>query len=370
MLESTLLRGVGATPEMRQVWSDATAVGAWLRYEQVLAQCQAQQGLVPEAVVHGLSKLSVADINMAALADEMVLVGRPIVGLVAQLRTLVGPETAKFVHFRATTQDVLDTGLALQMSQALTLIDAAVGQLIGHIRGLSKRFGHYRFLGRTNGQHAVPMALATKLDMWAAELRRRQAVLQDARSHKLWVQVGGPVGDLADYAGDSGTRLKARMAEVLGLGVVAPHWQNARDGIKDVVDALGSLCATICKLAHNVNALASSDIGEMREEHLPGKGVSSAMAHKTNQRASEFAEAMGRLGRHRATQMGELTQQEHERSGGVWIAEWWVVPEVFLLTDAALRWALPLFAGLTVDQQVMQERVDHHQKKLAGTARH
>ncbi|MCV0424510.1 MAG: hypothetical protein K5905_03475 [Roseibium sp.] len=136
-----------------------------------------------------------------------------------------------------------------------------------------------------------------------------------------------------------------------------PHWQNARDGLCDITSALGSLCATLCKIAHNINLLASSDVGEVSESYTHGRGASSAMAHKRNQRASEFAEALARLGRQRSEQMGELTLHQHERSGGVWIGEWLLIPEVFLLTSGALFWIHNMFAGLEFHKTRMSERV-------------
>lgn len=147
------------------------------------------------------------------------------------------------------------------------------------------------------------------------------------------------------------------VAKALGLGVTDPHWQNARDGVSDIVTALGTLCATLCKIAHNLNLLSSSDIGELSETHVTGKGASSSMPHKRNQRASEFAEAVARLGRQRSEQIGELTMHQHERSGGVWICEWLVVPEVFLLTSGALAWSEQMLSSVHINADIMRDNV-------------
>jgi 3-carboxy-cis,cis-muconate cycloisomerase len=147
------------------------------------------------------------------------------------------------------------------------------------------------------------------------------------------------------------------LAEALGLGAVEPHWQNARDGVADTVSSLGALCATICKIAHNINLLSSSDIGEVCECHENGKGASSSMHHKRNQRASEFAEAVARLGRQRSEQIGELIMHQHERSGGVWVGEWLVVPEVFLLSSGALSWAKRMLTDLRVNEDQMERNL-------------
>lgn len=182
-------------------------------------------------------------------------------------------------------------------------------------------------------------------------------LISEAGQRGLLVQVGGPLGDLSNYDVGTEAEVKMRMAEALDLGIAEPHWQNARDGVADIVAALGALCATICKIAHNINLLSSSDIGEVCECHENCKGASSSMHHKRNQRASEFAEAVARLGRQRSEQIGELTLHQHERSGGVWVGEWLVVPEVFLLSSGALSWAKRMLSELRVNEDRMEQKL-------------
>ena len=357
MLDYRIYRNCFSSAEMRRIWSEHATISAWLKVEQTLTRCQADLDLIPVSAADAIETVGISDLDLDALADEMDLVGRPIVGLVIQLRALVG-EHGHHVHHKATTQDIMDTAMALQMKLGLAEVRASTARLIDLLDGHIRAHPSTMLLGRTNGQHAVPMKLATKLDVWRSELLRRTEALEQAASRGLNVQVGGPVGDMRGYEGGSGERVKAAVAARLELGTVAPHWQNARDGIADVVTALGTLCASLCKIAHNVNLLSSSDIAEVSERHANGKGASSSMHHKRNQRASEFMEAVSRLGRQRAEQIGEFTLHEHERSGGVWIGEWVIVPEVFLLTSGALRWAQALFEGLTFHPEKMAERCD------------
>lgn len=352
MLESSLYRGCFSSADMRAIWSEHATISAWLKVEQTLARAQASAGLVPDAAARALEGVSVQDLNLSQLHEQMALVGRPIVGLVLQLKTLAG-EQCEHVHFRATTQDIMDTAMALQMRLGLEEVQASVGRIIEGLDRHTQLYGSTMMIGRTNGQHAVPIRLETKLQVWKSELERRLAALSDAAGRGLNVQIGGPVGDLQAYANGDGQQVKRSVAAALGLNTVEPHWQNARDGVVDIVTGLGALCGTLCKLAHNVNLLASSDIGEVYERPEQGKGASSAMAHKKNQRASEFGEAVARLGRQRSEQIGELALHQHERSGGVWIAEWLVVPETFLLTSGALSWIERMFEDLVIDQQVM-----------------
>ena len=364
MLDWPLYRDSYSTEAMRRIWSEASMIGAWIKVEQTLSTCQAQMGLIPKEAAKKINRITADHLDHGALQRDMNLVGRPIVGLVRQLRSLAGPQYGRHVHFRSTTQDVMDTALAMQMRIGLDEIEGAAETLIGLLNDRAVEHAETMMIGRTNGQYAMPMSFATKLGVWSSELSRRQEAIDEARKRGLLVQVGGPVGDLSAYDEGVGKALKARMAEMLNLGTADPHWQNARDGLADIVTVLGMLCATLCKICHNVNLLSSSDIQEVHEGYREGKGASSSMAHKANQRASEFGEAVARLGRQRAEQIGELTLHQHERSGGVWIAEWIVVPEVFLLTSGALAWCERLFVDLDVNSSGMARHLESHRNSL------
>ena len=357
MLHWTLYRGHFTTPDMDAVWSETASIAAWLRFEQALAAAQEALGVIPPGAAAALARITVDDLDHARLAADQALVGRPIVGLVKQLRELVGPQIAPSIHFRSTTQDVMDTGTALQMAAGLALINPALDRVIAGLEAMAARHGGAEMMGRTAGQHALPIRLGTRLAVWQAELTRRRSAIAEAARRGLSVQCVGPVGEFTGYAPGQGELVRAHLAETLGLHVTEPHWQNARDGLGDIIAALGALCASLCKICHNVNVLCSSDIGEMRERHVPGRGASSAMAHKANPRASEFGEAVARLGRQRAEQIGEVMGVEHERWGGVWIAEWVIVPDVFCLTSGALDWTGQLFEELEIDEARMAETV-------------
>ncbi|MEM9632580.1 MAG: lyase family protein [Pseudomonadota bacterium] len=356
MLSYDIYKDCLSTGTMREIWSEAETIANWLRVEQALARAQANHGLIPQEAANRIEQILPSQIDGEQLKEEMLLVGRPIVGLVKQMKKLAG-EHAGLVHFKATTQDIMDTALSLQMKGGLSEITASVLAIIALVDRSIDKCGTVEIIGRTNGQHAVPLRLTMKLTLWREELARRLQAIEQAADRGLNVQVGGPVGDLRGYEGVTGVKIKQSVAKQFGLGVITPHWQNTRDGIFDVTNALGSLCATLCKISHNINLLASSDIGEASECHTNGRGVSSSMAHKRNQRASEFAEALARLGRQRAEQMGELTLHQHERSGGVWIGEWLLIPELFLLTAGALHWTTLMFSGLEFHSDRMQARI-------------
>lgn len=357
MLDSTIYRDCFSSSEMRNVWSEHATISAWLKAEQVLARCQADLDVIPNDAASAIEAVSITNLNVEDLAADMALVGRPIMGLVKQLRSLV-PAHANHVHFNSTTQDIMDTALVMQMKLGLEGIRTSASQVIDLLDSHIAAHASTVLIGRTNGQHAVPMALATKLQVWQSELVRRVEALDFAASRGLNVQVGGPVGDLRGYENGAGESVKSAMAKTLGLGMADPHWQSARDGLAEVLTVLGLLCGSLCKIGHNINLMSSSDIAEVSEGHVNGKGASSSMHHKRNQRASEFLEAVARLGRQRAEQIGEFTLHQHERSGGAWIGEWALVPEVFLLTSGAIAWAETLLSDITFHAERMGDRAE------------
>ena len=343
---------------MRDIWSAETTLSCWLRTEATIARCQAELGIVPDSVAKRLDAVRVGDIDRGRFDEDMSVVGRPIVGLVQQLRELVGADLSRFVHFGTTTQDIMDTGMVLQMREGIAALLEQLGRIRELIEALDRANGTVPMIGRTNGQHAVPITFGMKLTLWAEELDRRREHLEQAAERSLMVQFGGPVGDLALFDEKVGVGLKQAIADRLGLKVCHPHWQNARDGVAELISSVGLLCSSLNKIARNVNLLSSSDIGELHETPAQGKGASSSMAHKRNQRCSEFAEAIGRLGRQRAEDVHEATLHEHERSGGAWIAEWVIVPQCFLLCSGALMWSERLFENLEPDLSRMKVNLD------------
>ena len=364
MLDSMMYRDLFSTQEMQEIWSDSSTVSAWLRIEQALAAVQEEKGLIPSGAARSLAAVTLEDINLDLLIEEMMLVGRPIVGFVNQLREYVGPENSASIHFGTTTQDIMDKATVLQMQNGLDDIFQVLRDIIAMLELLTEQHAETEMIGRTNGQYAKPITFGMKACSWGSELKRRVEAITEASKRGIQVQFGGSVGNLDGFDETTGQALRKTLADRLGLGSTDLSWQNTRDGLGDILLSLGQLCASLEKIAHNVNLLSSSDVGELYETPVKGKGASSSMAHKRNQRCSEFAEALGRLSRGRAMQICETTKHEHERSGGVWISEWVIIPEVFLLTSGSLKWTKSLFAALQVDKFRMIENLESANEQI------
>ena len=358
MCNSKLYANLFSTPEMRQVWSDSSMVAHWLQIEQTLVAVQAEMYLIPTEAANAISEVQVENIDLDLLAEHTMLVGRPIVGFVKQLREHVGEMHSSAIHFGTTTQDIMDTATVLQMRQGLDLIVHSLQKIITKIEVLAKQHLETPMTGRTNGQWALPITFGMKAKSWSEELNRRLAFIEECSKSGLQVQLSGPVGNFDRF--DVKTGLKLREADPKRLGLLSKEtsWQSCRDSIGDIVLSLGQLGTTIEKISRNINLLSSSEVGELYELPAGEKGCSSSMAHKRNQRCSEFGEAIGRLIRGRATQIGETAIQEHERSGGAWVSEWLIIPDIFLLSSGALYWMQNLFSNLQVDTSRMAENLE------------
>lgn len=366
MLEWQLYKNHFCSEQMSEIWSERATLSNWLLVEQALAQALAKVGQIPQVSANKIAEIAVDDLDVSNLQADMNNVGRPILGLTKQLKKLVGEEHQAFVHFGSTTQDIMDTAQMLQIKQSLQLIEQHILNITKSLNAFIQDTQNVDAAGRTNGQFAQSIKLAQKFISWSDELKRRHLLINQAAEKNLIVQIAGPVGNLASY-GNCGDEVKQLVAEQLGLLVQRAHWQNARDGLAEIVTSIGLLCGTIHKISHNINLLSSSDIAEFRESIAPGKGASTSMAHKRNQRYSEFAEAVANLGKLQAEKVNQVTLHEYERSGGSWIAEWFVVPQAFLLCSGALLWTEKLFASLVIDFEQIASNLSEHLRKIEKT---
>jgi 3-carboxy-cis,cis-muconate cycloisomerase len=358
LLDWTIYQDTFASPEMRAVFDERAAVRRWVDVERAASRAQARLGIVPaEAGPIIAANLDAAAVDLEQLREDTAEVGRPIVGLARQLAAQVPAPHDAWVHYGITTYDVMDTGTVLQVRDGLDALRADIDLLCEQWETLATGHRDTVMIGRTNGQHAQPTTFGLRVAGWLEELLRHRERLDGAARRVLHIQLGSMVGTLASVH-PHGLRLREEMAVELGLAVPLSNWHNNRDALAALLQSLGLLCASLARIARDVASLCSSDFGELREAGARGRGRSSGMPHKRNPRAAEFAEALGHLGRQRAEAASDVMGQEHERSGGRWIAEWMIVPEVFLLGSGALRWSLDLFARLEVDAVRMRENID------------
>jgi 3-carboxy-cis,cis-muconate cycloisomerase len=356
VLDSILFRDLFGTARMREVFDDRALVTRYVQFEVALAKAEGQCGVIPaEAAAVIAERANVAGLDFDSLRRETELVGYPVVALVHQLATMCG-DAGRYVHWGATTQDVMDTGMVLQVRDALSIVEADLEELRRILVGLARRYRDTPMAGRTHLQHALPITFGYKVAVWLSMFDRHAERLAQLRPRVLVGQCGGAVGTLASL-GDKGLDVQRALMSELGLGVPPIAWHVARDSVAELLTYLGLLTGSLAKVATDIIVMASSEIGEVSEPYVKGRGSSSTMPQKRNPISSELIVAAAKAVRQHAGLMLDATVQDLERATGPWHAEWLALPESFVLTSGALHQATFMLGGLVVDEARMLQNL-------------
>jgi 3-carboxy-cis,cis-muconate cycloisomerase len=359
------------TDAMRAVFADGAALQRMLDVEAALARAEAAAGVIPAAAAAAIVRQCAArDYDLPALRDAARQAGNLAIPLVAALTRAVTAEHADargFVHWGATSQDVLDTALVLQLRDAGVLLARDLDRLAAALREQTSRHRRTVLAGRTWMQQALPTTLGLKLAGSLDALDRHRARLAAARSTIAVLQFGGAAGTLASL-GARGPAVEAALAADLGLAVADAPWHTQRDRLGEFAATLGLIVATLGKLARDLALLAQSEVGEAFEAAAAGRGGSSTMPQKRNPVAAAIALAAATRVPALVATMLAAAVQEHERGLGNWPAEWETLPEIVLLAAGALDAMADAVAGLEVDGARMQANLDLTQGQLLAEA--
>jgi 3-carboxy-cis,cis-muconate cycloisomerase len=356
--ESYYFQHLYASDEMRQVFSDQGKITAWLDVEAALARSEAACGLIPDSAAKAISAAAkFENMDIESMIEEYKRVGFPIVPLVHQLAKVCDPEAAKFIHWGATTQDIVDTGLVLQMRDGLELISSDLDVIIQSLAKVCETHRKTAMSGRTFQQQAAPITFGFKVAVWLDELLRHKQRLTEIKSRVLLCQFGGAVGTLATLNTQGLDVLKA-LSKELQLEEPAISWHTARDGWAEMVFWLSMLCTTFTKIANEVATLMRTEVNEVREPFTAGRGGSSTMPQKRNPVSCPLIVATGNKMRDLVgTQLTAMIQL-HERDVATQPLEWLVIPEAFVLTSGCLKHSKEILCGLTVDVDSMKSNLE------------
>lgn len=358
LFDSPYYRDQFSTAAMRETFSDEARFAAWLAFEAALARAEATVGVIPAEAAEAITTAAtVENLDPAAMRAQFDRVGFAIVPLLAALRAACPEGAARHVHWGATSQDVLDTGLVLQMRNGLGLIAAELDGVIAALVRLARAHRDTPMAGRTFQQHAAPITFGLKVAGWLDEALRHRARLPALKERLFTVQFGGAVGTLA-MLGDRGPAVRAALARELDLRDPDITWHTGRDAFAEAVFWLALTGGLLGRIGTEVAMLMRSEVGEVREPHAPGRGASSAMPQKRNPVACPQIVAIATRLRWLVGQMMESQVQEHERGVAAMPVEWMVIPEAFLLASGAFRHARPMLEGLEVDAGRMRANLD------------
>jgi adenylosuccinate lyase len=366
LTDSVAYAHLWATDETRALFEERARWQRWLDILATLAAAQADLAVIPASSAEAIAEHArVDELDLDFLADETRRTAHSTLGLIRALRRLLPDDVAEHVYYGATVQDLTDTWFALMMRDVGDLADRDVGRLVDSITGLAARHERTAMPGRTHAQPGAPISFAFKLATWADELGRHRERLREGRRRWSTVQLGGAVGTLGFY-GEVGPALRARFAERLGLGDPGIAWFTSRDRIAEFATVLTGIGGTLARIGNEVMELQRPEIGELREAVAADVVGSIMMPHKRNPEASEHLDTLARLTRSHALVLMEGQVQLHERDGRAWKAEWVSLPEVCLLTSAALRLGIACIDGLEVDAERMRANVGAAQGLLAS----
>jgi 3-carboxy-cis,cis-muconate cycloisomerase len=348
-------------PEVDAALSDASRVAAMLRVEVALAKAEAAIGIIPARAVDAIEQSAdVADYDLAVLAREAVSSGNLAIPLVHRLTEHVGridEDSARYVHWGATSQDIIDSATVLQLRDATAIVLQSLARASDAAEALAARHSATVMPGRTWLQHATPVTFALKAAGWMSALDRVRANLADALERTLVLQLGGASGTLAAL-GDRGPEIGAAMGASLGLAVPELPWHAHRDRFATLACALGVATGTMGKIARDVALLAQTEVAEAFESAAGGRGGSSTMPQKRNPvGASVVLAASVRVPGLVATMLSAMPQ-EHERGLGGWQAEWETLPELVHLAAGAAKHTAGMLSALEVDAAKMRADVD------------
>ena len=355
-----LMESLAATERLSGIFSDASVLQAMLDFEAALARAEARAGVIPETAAITITKAARAEgFDSSELAREALRAGTPAIPLVRMLTERVrstDSSAAGFVHWGATSQDVVDTALVLLLRQCRPILEADHTRVVGGLRRISEEHAHTVMLGRTLLQPAPPVTFGLKAAGWLGAVNRGWPRVASRFDEALYLQFGGASGTLAAL-GDRGIAVSEALAGELGLPCPDAPWHGHRDRLAALMAALSIYTASLGKMALDVALLMQYEVAEAAEPGGAGRGGSSAMPNKRNPTACMLAIAASkRVPGLLATFVGGMVQ-EHERALGGWQAEWPVVQGVVQSAGVAVESMAEVAEGLTVDPARMRRNL-------------
>jgi 3-carboxy-cis,cis-muconate cycloisomerase len=348
-------------PAVDAILSDASLVAAMLRVEFALAKAEAAIGVIPARAVDAIEQSAdVAGYDLAALAAEAAQAGNlaiPLVRHLTQRVARIDADSARYVHWGATSQDIIDTAMVLQLRDATAIVLASLERASDAAAVLAERHASTVMAGRTWLQHATPITFGLKAAGWMSTLDRARAQVRDALARASVLQLGGASGTLAAF-GDRSLEIARAVASELSLAFPELPWHASRDRFATLACALGVATGAIGKIARDISLLAQTEVAEAFEPGGEGRGGSSTMPQKRNPVGSSVVLAASvRVPGLVATVLAAMPQ-EHERALGGWQAEWETIPALVRLTAGAARRTAEMLGGLEIDAVRMRVNVD------------
>jgi len=356
--ESLLYGASFSTPEFLEIFNDNMRVQAWYDVEVALAKAQSKLGIIPtEAYEEIARKAYVENVDVQKIGKGISETAHPIVPAIRALEEICEGGAGEFIHYGATTQDIMDTGLILQIKKAWPLLKRDLEATRDALKVLAKKYRSTPMVGRTHGQQALPLTFGYKCAVWVDELNRHLERQSEAEPRILSGNITGAVGTMAAFGG-KGQETQREALQYLGLTVPNICWHSSRDRICELANFLTQVAASLGKIAREVYALQQVEFGEVAEPHHHGKVGSSTMPHKRNPATVELAIGLSRLIRAQQVAITDAAFQEHERYSALLRIELAAVPEMMIYSGALLSKMRTVLEKLEVFPTRMRQNLD------------
>jgi 3-carboxy-cis,cis-muconate cycloisomerase len=368
---SSLLTPLISSADVRAILDDRARLQRMLDFEVALARAEAALGIIPALAIDPIAAAAHAErYDLQTLGAQSAAAGNVAIPLIHALTAEVAKQdatAARYVHWGATSQDIIDTALVLELRAVIDVLVADLGRAIDGFTALAGRHRRTVTVGRTWMQHGLPMPFGLKLAGYAAALARSRDRLRRLRRDALMLQFGGAVGTLAALD-DKGLDVAERLAALLDLPLPEAPWHSHRDRLAEVASAFAILTGTCGKIARDVSLMMQTDVAEAFEPAAPGRGGSSTMPHKRNPVGAAAALAAATIAPNLAATIVAGLVQEHERGVGGWQAEWPTFPALALVTSGALHAIVDIAEGLEVDAERMRANLGETRGRIMAEA--
>jgi 3-carboxy-cis,cis-muconate cycloisomerase len=366
-LDSEVLRDLFGTEELRAAFDARALVQSWLDVERALAEAEAEVGVIPaDAAARIAAEADAALYDLAVLREGIAESQHPLVPLIRALAGRCG-EHGNFVHWGATTQDVIDTALVLQLRTGLAPIRRDLDRAVAAGADLARAHGGAAMPGRTHGQHAVPITFGLKAASWTDELLACAARLEAAEAGVATAQLGGAAGTLAALGPDAAP-VRTAFCRLLGLAESDVPWHTNRARLRDLGHALAEIASAGERIAAEIVLLQSTEVAEVAEPSTDAHVGSSTMPQKRNPMTSEYVVATARLVRGATSVLDASPAHAHERDMGAWAVEWIALPQEMILTGGLLEKLTHTLEGLVVETDRMLANLELTRGRIMAEA--
>jgi 3-carboxy-cis,cis-muconate cycloisomerase len=357
VIDSQLFRDQFSTQQARDIFSDQQTVQRWLDVEAALAKVHAKHGIIPQKAADEIcAKARVELVDLDELKKEMDRTSHPIVPLLRAMKKVCTGDAAEFIHWGATTQDIIDTGTVLQIRDILNVIEKRYNELLVNLETLARKHRDLVMVARSHGQQALPITFGFKVAVWIEEMRRNLERFNEMKGRILVGQYSGGVGTLS-VLGENGMTVQQDVFKELGLKCPKIHWHVSRDTNAELACVLSICTSTIGKIAHEIYCLQKTETAELEEPFSPGKVGSSTMPHKRNPPTCETIVALSRVVRSIVPLAIEAMNTEHERDKIALQTEREYITRLCCMADAAAAKIVYVTAGLSVRSQNMEKNL-------------